>query len=122
MYNVFTCLILCFLLASSPPTTSSTPLSTVVTNTRQLGIKIVIEILRGPKGTFGFGLTSRDVSTNDEDIPIYVKSIQSDGPAFHDGRLKIGDRILEVHVIKYVKFHEGDGVIVTTRFFANPSS
>lgn len=70
-----------------------------MTNTRQIGVKHTIEISRGAQGTFGFGLTSRDVSTNEEDHPIYVKSITSQGPAFHDGRLRLGDRILEVSKI-----------------------
>ena len=34
--------------------------------------------------------------TNEEDHPIYIKSITSNGPAFQDGRLKLGDRLLEV--------------------------
>ena len=72
-------------------------MSNVLTNTRQIGVKHTIGISRGTQGTFGFGLTSRDVSTNEEDHPIYVKSITSQGPAFHDGRLRIGDRILEVN-------------------------
>ena len=84
-------------LALSPPTTvAANPMSNVFTNTRQIGVKHTIEISRSPTGTFGFGLSSRDVSTNDEDQPIYVKSITTDGPAFNDGRLKIGDRLLEV--------------------------
>ena len=75
---------------------SSTTTSLVSTNTRQLGVKKTIELTRGTKGTFGFGLASRDVATNTEEIPIYVKSISSGGPAFQDGRLRIGDRVLEV--------------------------
>ena len=76
----------------------STPnlVSTSITNTRQLGTKKTIELTRGTKGTFGFGLASRDVATNTDEIPVYVKSISSGGPAFQDGRLKIGDRVLEV--------------------------
>ena len=79
--------------ASSSPAAALLP--NTVTNTRQIGVKHAIELKRGPRG-FGFGLTSRDVSTSDNDRPVYVKSIHSDGPAFHDGRLRIGDRILEV--------------------------
>ena len=54
-----------------------------------------IELQRGERG-LGFGLASRDITTNDRDQPIYVKFIHSEGPAFQDGRLKLGDRILEV--------------------------
>ena len=68
---------------------------TSVTNTRVIGVRHKIELYRGEKG-LGFGVSSRDVSTNDRDHPIYVKFIHSEGPAFYDGRLKLGDRILEV--------------------------
>ena len=62
-------------------------------------MKHAIQITRGPRG-YGFGIASRDVATDDKNQPIYVKSISHEGPAFQDGRLKIGDRILEVcHVI-----------------------
>lgn len=44
---------------------------------------------------FGFTVTSRDNSTG-TDIPIYIKKIVSKGAAARDGRLKIGDRLLEV--------------------------
>lgn len=89
-------LVFSFTLASSPPTTTANPMSNVFTNTRQIGVKHTIEIFRSSTGTFGFGLSSRDVATSDEDHPIYIKSITSNGPAFNDGRLKLGDRLLEV--------------------------
>ena len=82
--------------SAAVPTISGNSTTAIVTNTRQIGMKYTIQIPRGQKGTFGFGLSSRDVATNDQDIPIYVKFINPDGPAFQDGRLKIGDRILEV--------------------------
>ena len=91
-FSIFHSTIL-FLLASS--SSAATLLPNTVTNTRQIGVKHALELKRGPRG-FGFGLSSRDVSTSDNDRPVYIKSIHSDGPAFHDGRLKIGDRILEV--------------------------
>ena len=84
-----------FVLASS--SSSANLLPNTVTNTRQIGVKHTVELKRGPRG-FGFGLSSRDVSTSDNDHPVYIKSIHSDGPAFHDGRLRIGDRILEVWI------------------------
>ena len=89
-------------LASSSPAAALLP--NTVTNTRQIGVKHAIELKKGPRG-FGFGLTSRDVSTSDNDCPVYVKAVHSDGPAFHDGRLRIGDRILEVHAYMYEKLN-----------------
>ena len=82
---------------SSPPATANAPLLTSVTNTRLIGVRHKIELQRGERG-LGFGLSSRDVLTNDSDHPIYVKCIHSEGPAFQDGRLKLGDRILEVSI------------------------
>jgi len=82
----------------APKNTASSvqPPSNTLTNTRQIGTKHSIELSKGTRG-FGLGLASRDVSTDDQSQPIYIKSITTDGPAFVDGRLKIGDRILEVN-------------------------
>lgn len=93
---------LCYLLSyvaayAGPPTTPSQPASLARTNTRQIGVKHNIELKRGPKG-FGFGLTSRDVRTDEQNQPIYVKAVHQGGVAYEDGRLRIGDRILEVRV------------------------
>ena len=42
-------------------------------------------------------MTTRDVSTKTGGPqPIYIKNISKDGPAFKDGRLKLGDRLLKV--------------------------
>lgn len=90
-------------LLSSPAASPSNTVSATLTNTRQLGVKHVIIITRSSKnGTFGFGLSSRDVFTNEEDHPIYIKSITSNGPAFQDGRLKLGDRLLEVIISFFI--------------------
>ena len=69
--------------------------SNTVTNTRQIGVKHNIQINKGSRG-YGFGIASRDVTTDDKNTPIYVKNINHEGPAFQDGRLRLGDRILEV--------------------------
>ena len=68
----------------------------VLSNTRRIGVKHTIQLIKGQNG-LGFGITSRDVSTNSQS-PIYVKSINADSPASKDGHLKIGDRLLEVCV------------------------
>eukprot|EP00731_Ephydatia_muelleri_P034560 Em0065g21a len=67
----------------------------VLSNTRRIGVKHTIQLIKGQNG-LGFGITSRDVSTNSQS-PIYVKSINADSPASKDGHLKIGDRLLEVN-------------------------
>lgn len=61
----------------------------------------------GPEG-LGFSITSRDIPIGGS-APIYVKNILPRGAAIHDGRLKAGDRLLEVgrdlcpvHVMLYV--------------------
>ena len=76
--------------------------SNTVTNTRLIGVKHTININKGSRG-YGFGIASRDVTTDDKSTPIYVKNIVHEGPAFQDGRLRIGDRLLEVcHLGLYV--------------------
>lgn len=81
------------------PTTSLTsqskerPLNTL-TNTRKIGKKIKIDLKKGPLG-LGFSVTSRD-NTTGGDVPIYIKNILPKGAAIQDGRLKPGDRLLEV--------------------------
>ncbi|XDV27901.1 hypothetical protein PO909_031349, partial [Leuciscus waleckii] len=49
----------------------------------------------GPEG-LGFSITSRDVPLGGS-APIYVKNILPRGAAIQDGRLKAGDRLLEVN-------------------------
>lgn len=86
----------------SPPKIAASlvqPPSNTLTNTRQIGVKHTIELQKGARG-FGFGLTSRDVSTDEQSQPVYVKSILTGGPAFVDRRLKIGDRVLEVRIVE----------------------
>ena len=100
----FTC---CLHSLSGPPisavpsslSSQAPPLS--LTNTRQIGIKHLIELQRGPRG-FGIGLTSRDVRTNEKSQPVYVKAVHHDGPAYLDGQVQIGDRILEVCLVECV--------------------
>ena len=65
-----------------------------LTNTRKIGKKIRIDLKKGPLG-LGFSVTSRDNLTGG-DIPIYIKNILPKGAAIQDGRLKPGDRLLEV--------------------------
>ena len=84
-----------FYFATAPSAAPPQAASLSLTNTRQIGVKHRIELKRSGRG-YGFGLTSRDVCTNQKGQPVYVKVIHQDGPAYLDGRLQLGDRILEV--------------------------
>ncbi|XP_021343149.1 partitioning defective 3 homolog isoform X3 [Mizuhopecten yessoensis] len=65
------------------------------TNTKRIGKKIAIELTKGPQG-LGFSVTTRDNPAGG-DSPIYIKNILPKGAAITDGRLKAGDRLLEVN-------------------------
>lgn len=71
-------------------------------NTRKIGRKFVIVLRKGAHG-LGFSVTTRDNPAGGQ-CPIYIKTILPRGAAIVDGRLKPGDRLLEV-----------DGVSVTGR-------
>nr|XP_046227305.1 partitioning defective 3 homolog isoform X4 [Scatophagus argus] len=58
------------------------------------GRRFNIQLEKGQEG-LGFSITSRDVPIGGS-APIYVKNILPRGAAIHDGRLKAGDRLLEV--------------------------
>ncbi|XP_044195701.1 partitioning defective 3 homolog isoform X3 [Thunnus albacares] len=61
---------------------------------KKKGRKFNIQLKKGPEG-LGFSITSRDVPVGGS-APIYVKNILPRGAAIQDGRLKAGDRLLEV--------------------------
>ncbi|CAG0916002.1 unnamed protein product [Notodromas monacha] len=63
-------------------------------NTRKIGKILTIDLVKGPQG-LGFSLTTRDNPAGGS-APIYVKNILPKGAAIEDGRLKPGDRLLEV--------------------------
>ncbi|XP_055915372.1 partitioning defective 3 homolog isoform X2 [Eupeodes corollae] len=63
-------------------------------NTRKLGRKIEIILKKGPHG-LGFSVTTRDNPAGGH-CPIYIKNVLPRGAAIEDGRLKPGDRLLEV--------------------------
>ncbi|XP_077953119.1 partitioning defective 3 homolog isoform X2 [Gasterosteus aculeatus] len=58
------------------------------------GRRFNIQLKKGQEG-LGFSITSRDVPIGGS-APIYVKNILPRGAAIQDGRLKAGDRLLEV--------------------------
>ncbi|XP_067384800.1 par-3 family cell polarity regulator alpha, b isoform X3 [Channa argus] len=63
--------------------------------TKKIGRRLNIQLNKGPEG-LGFSITSRDVPIGGS-APIYVKNILPRGAAIQDGRLKAGDRLLEVN-------------------------
>lgn len=63
-------------------------------NKRKIGRKIGIDLCKGPQG-LGFSVTTRDHQTGGDSL-IYIKKILSIGAAIEDGRLRPGDRLLEV--------------------------
>ncbi|XP_071347779.1 partitioning defective 3 homolog isoform X12 [Trachinotus anak] len=62
---------------------------------KKVGRRLNIQLKKGPEG-LGFSITSRDVPIGGS-APIYVKNILPRGAAIQDGRLKAGDRLLEVN-------------------------
>ncbi|XP_045391651.1 partitioning defective 3 homolog isoform X4 [Lemur catta] len=64
-------------------------------NTKKVGKRLNIQLKKGTEG-LGFSITSRDVTIGGT-APIYVKNILPRGAAIQDGRLKAGDRLIEVN-------------------------
>uniref|UniRef100_A0A8C8SV07 Partitioning defective 3 homolog n=1 Tax=Pelusios castaneus TaxID=367368 RepID=A0A8C8SV07_9SAUR len=64
-------------------------------NTKKIGKRLNIQLRKGTEG-LGFSITSRDVPIGGT-APIYVKNILPRGAAIQDGRLKAGDRLIEVN-------------------------
>ncbi|XP_067648804.1 partitioning defective 3 homolog isoform X3 [Haliotis asinina] len=93
-----------------PSTTLSTPKEQAIntlTNTRKIGRKIQIQLQKGALG-LGFSITSRDNPTGES--PIYIKNILVKGAAVQDGRLKPGDRLLEVNGVEMTGKSQSEAV------------
>lgn len=82
----------------------------LVNNTRKIGRKIEIELTKGPHG-LGFSITTRDNPAGGN-CPIYIKNIIHKGAAVEDGRLKIGDRLLEVNNVEMTGKSQTEAVAV----------
>ncbi|KAM5285116.1 partitioning defective 3 homolog isoform 9-T9 [Hipposideros larvatus] len=80
--------------APAPPSVFSTNVSGGY-NTKKIGKRLNIQLKKGTEG-LGFSITSRDVTIGGS-APIYVKNILPRGAAIQDGRLKAGDRLIEVN-------------------------
>uniref|UniRef100_A0A672L4J0 Partitioning defective 3 homolog n=1 Tax=Sinocyclocheilus grahami TaxID=75366 RepID=A0A672L4J0_SINGR len=72
-----------------------TSAASTVGYSKKIGRKFNVQLRKGPEG-LGFSITSRDVPIGTS-APIYVKNILPRGAAIQDGRLKAGDRLLEVN-------------------------
>ncbi|XP_017782343.1 PREDICTED: partitioning defective 3 homolog isoform X2 [Nicrophorus vespilloides] len=79
-------------------------------NTRKIGRKIELELTKGPHG-LGFSITTRDNPAGGN-CPIYIKNIIPKGAAVEDGRLKIGDRLLEVNGVEMTGKSQSEAVSV----------
>ncbi|XP_031197736.1 partitioning defective 3 homolog isoform X18 [Mastomys coucha] len=80
--------------ALAPPNVLSTSVGSMY-NTKKVGKRLNIQLKKGTEG-LGFSITSRDVTIGGS-APIYVKNILPRGAAIQDGRLKAGDRLIEVN-------------------------
>ncbi|XP_072307285.1 partitioning defective 3 homolog [Eucyclogobius newberryi] len=83
--------------ASAPSPTLQRRISTsAATNSymKTKGRRFNVQLKKGQEG-LGFSITSRDVPIGGS-APIFVKNILPRGAAIEDGRLKAGDRLLEV--------------------------
>lgn len=76
---------------------TGTTSSLQASNTRKLGRRIELALKKGSHG-LGFSVTTRDNPAGGH-CPIYIKNILPKGAAVEDGRLKPGDRLLEVDAI-----------------------
>ncbi|XP_052022585.1 partitioning defective 3 homolog isoform X10 [Apodemus sylvaticus] len=77
-----------------PPNVLSTSVGSMY-NMKKVGKRLNIQLKKGTEG-LGFSITSRDVTIGGS-APIYVKNILPRGAAIQDGRLKAGDRLIEVN-------------------------
>ncbi|XP_013401792.1 partitioning defective 3 homolog [Lingula anatina] len=80
------------------------------TNTRKIGKKVHIQLTKGPQG-LGFSITTRDNPAGGN-CPIYIKNILPKGAAIQDGRLKPGDRLLEVNGIEMTGKTQAEAVSI----------
>ncbi|KAL4222826.1 Partitioning defective 3 [Mactra antiquata] len=78
------------------------------TNTKKIGKRYEITLVKGAVG-LGFSITTRDNATGGPS-PIYIKNILPKGAAVTDGRLKAGDRLLEVNGVEMIGKTQGDAV------------
>uniref|UniRef100_A0A1I8FW05 Pdz domain-containing protein n=1 Tax=Macrostomum lignano TaxID=282301 RepID=A0A1I8FW05_9PLAT len=82
--------------ATVAPSASATTASGLnAQNVRTLGHVFSVDLIKSTDG-LGFSVTARDNAVAAGDNPIFVKTILAKGSAIRDGRLKAGDRLLEI--------------------------
>uniref|UniRef100_A0A1I8FYP2 Pdz domain-containing protein n=1 Tax=Macrostomum lignano TaxID=282301 RepID=A0A1I8FYP2_9PLAT len=82
--------------ATVAPSASATTVSGLnAQNVRTLGHVFSVDLIKSTDG-LGFSVTARDNAVAAGDNPIFVKTILAKGSAIRDGRLKAGDRLLEI--------------------------
>ncbi|XP_023213499.1 partitioning defective 3 homolog, partial [Centruroides sculpturatus] len=86
------------------------PNAALTANTRKIGRRIRIQLTKGAEG-LGFSVTTRDNPAGGN-CPIYVKNILPKGAAVRDGRLKPGDRLLEVNGVEMTGKSQTEAVSV----------
>lgn len=91
----------------SATTPSSLPMA-LVANTRKIGRKYHIRLEKRAEG-LGFSITTRDNPAGGN-CPIYIKHILPTGSAIVDGRLRQGDRLLEVNGKEMTGMSQADAV------------
>lgn len=93
-------------LPSSQPGTNTLQMA----NTRKIGRKMELELVKGPHG-LGFSITTRDNPAGGN-CPIYIKNILPKGAAVEDGRLRPGDRLLAVDGVELTGKSQSEAVAV----------
>lgn len=79
-------------------------------NTRRIGKKISIQLVKGNAG-LGFSITTRDNPAGGNS-PIYIKNVLPKGAAIEDGQLQPGDRLLEVNGIEMTGKSQSEAVAI----------
>ncbi|XP_046994334.1 partitioning defective 3 homolog [Schistocerca americana] len=95
---------------SSPAVRPPAGSSLIAANTRKIGRKMELELTKGPHG-LGFSITTRDNPAGGN-CPIYIKNILPKGAAVEDGRLRPGDRLLEVNGVEMTGKTQAEAVAV----------
>ncbi|XP_046678766.1 partitioning defective 3 homolog isoform X4 [Homalodisca vitripennis] len=91
-------------LPSTHPGTNTLQLA----NTRKIGRKMELDLVKGPHG-LGFSITTRDNPAGGN-CPIYIKNILPKGAAVEDGRLRPGDRLLAVDGVELTGKSQSEAV------------
>ncbi|KAL7062474.1 hypothetical protein AAHC03_01131 [Spirometra sp. Aus1] len=74
-------------------------------NTRSIGQKLAVELVKSAEGGFGISFATRDTMVSPTtDEPIFIDRIMPTGSAVQDGRLQFGDRLLAINNVEVASF------------------